>query len=56
MSDEIKVPPGYWASEVGVIPKEWEVKELGKSVKPRREQHLHDLCDLDITAMELFIG
>ncbi len=30
MSDEIKVPPGYWASEVGVIPKEWEVKELGE--------------------------
>ncbi len=63
MSDQINVPAGYWASEVGVIPEEWKVKILDdlidrlesgvsvNSVEGENLSYLNDKCILKTSAV-----
>ena len=44
MSD---VPKGYRMSEVGVIPEEWEVKELGEILKVKHGKSQHEIIDVN---------
>jgi type I restriction enzyme, S subunit len=44
MSDH-QLPEGYKQTEVGVIPEDWEVKELGDILKIRHGRSQHEIID-----------
>ena len=44
MSD---VPEGYRMSEVGVIPEDWDVKELGEILKVKHGKSQHEIIDVN---------